>query len=139
MLHCALTGQIPKVPVVTPNGIIYDKEEILKSIKNSPVCPVTGNPLHENDLIELQISQTNIEPPEFQASSFGDCLSGLQNQWNILQKELFETRKKLGQCERELAQALYEKEAAKRIIARLITENPDQIAIHQVDTNPTNQ
>ena len=122
MLRCALTGQIPKHPVVSPQGVIFEKEAIQEHLKNSSFCPVKNVPLRFEDLIDIEVTQPTSYPTAIRAASFTDYLNGLTQEWNVVQKELYETRKQLAQCQRELAQALYEKEAAKRVIARLIAE-----------------
>ena len=122
MLRCALTGKIPRHPVLSPQGIIFEKEDIQQYLVNSSFCPVTGNPLTFESLIDIQINPPNNYPSAVRATTFTDYLNGLTQEWNLAQKELYETRKQLAQCQRELAQALYENEAAKRVIARLISE-----------------
>ncbi|EAY03011.1 hypothetical protein TVAG_325830 [Trichomonas vaginalis G3] len=129
MLRCALTGEVPKIPVVTPQGIVYDKDSIEHQIQISPVCPVTDKSLTLADLIPLKIDMPVNKTQTVRNYSFGDYLLSLQNQWNSKQKELYETRKKLAQCERELAQALYETEAAKRVIARILSNEGERIYI----------
>ncbi|RHW73703.1 U-box domain containing protein [Trypanosoma brucei equiperdum] len=43
---CALTGNVMKKPVVSPNGHTFDHEAILAWLEqNGSVCPVTGKPL----------------------------------------------------------------------------------------------
>ena len=135
MIRCALTGKIPVHPVLSPQGIVFEKEDIQQYLVNSNFCPVTGNPLSFENLIDIQINPPNNYPSAVRATTFTDYLNGLTQEWNAAQKELFETRKQLAQCQRELAQALYENEAAKRVIAKLISEGSATI----IEPNITNQ
>ena len=122
MLRCALTGVVPKNPVVSPQGVVFERDVIAEHLGTSNFCPVKNVPLRFEDLIDIEIAQPTVYPAAIHAVSFSDHLKGLTDEWNIMQKELYETRKKLAQCQRELAQALYENEAAKRVIAKMVAE-----------------
>ena len=137
MLKCTLTGQTPINPVLTPRGIVYEKNSIEEYLKTSNTCPFDNLPLNISELIPIQISTSNIHPSIIRANSFQDLLTSLQTEWNITQEELFQLKKKLAQCQKELALALYEKEAAKRVIARLISEK--NLNINEKIIIPPNQ
>ena len=131
MLRCALTGVIPKHPVLSPQGIVFEKEAIQQYLVNSSVCPVTGNPLTFDTLIDIQVNQPTNYPAAVRATSFTDYLNGLTEEWNLAQKELYETRKQLAQCQRELAQALYETMVADlpTLYDTVETFQPDEAAV----------
>lgn len=132
MLRCALSGQVPKTAVATPQGIIYDKDTIESYIRQNPVCPVTGRPLALADLILIQTNIPETHAQTNRSLSFTDYLFSIQNQWNSMQTELYEMRRKLRACEREKALALYETEAAKRVIARILANEQEKIVIHPI-------
>ncbi|KAJ1984403.1 cyclophilin peptidyl-prolyl cis-trans isomerase Cyp8 [Dimargaris verticillata] len=50
---CSLTLQPFKTPVCTPQGIVYDRENITTYAKHSPTDPVTGEPLQLKALTTL--------------------------------------------------------------------------------------
>lgn len=127
MYRCMYSNEIAKNPVVTPCGHVFEKNVILDFISNAHRCPIDDQPLSEENLIEIQVISPHVQPMAIRATSFNDYLTGLADEWNAVQNELFETRKKLAQCQRELAQALYERDAAKRVIARLISEKDGNI------------
>jgi hypothetical protein len=64
---CALNGHTMKVPVTSPYGHTFEKETIDQWIKQQgPVCPITGKPLHIEDLkpnkeLQNEIMQTIIQ------------------------------------------------------------------------------
>lgn len=50
-----VSGEIPQVPVVTKsNGMLYEKRLIEKYIQEEGRCPVTGNNISVEDLIQIQ-------------------------------------------------------------------------------------
>lgn len=51
-LKCPISFKIMKDPVITPNGITYDRESITDWLNKSKICPITKNPLNKNDLIQ---------------------------------------------------------------------------------------
>jgi len=137
MIRCAISGQIPIKPVITPRGVIFERETIENHLKTSNTCPMDGQPLMVNDLIEIQNFSSSVYPAQIRANSFSGILASLQEEWNAVQKETFSLRQKLAQCQKELAQAIYEKEAAKRVIARLISQNGSVIPPISVPTQST--
>jgi hypothetical protein len=47
---CPLTGELMQDPVITPEGICFERSEIEKYLKIQEVCPLTGKPLTTGDL-----------------------------------------------------------------------------------------
>ncbi len=63
-----------------------------------------------------------MKPRPVAATSVGGLLSSLQNEWDALMLETFQLRSTLESTRQELSQALYQHDAACRVIARLVKE-----------------
>jgi len=131
-LQCAISGEPLTVEnaediVVTPSGHICFKRLILTKLsENGGVDPFSdsGRPLSEDELVSLQTSKNrpNMPPPPASITSFSGTLKQLANEYDAVLLELFDTRKTLKETRRELSQALYQNDAAIRVIARLSME-----------------
>ena len=131
-LQCAISGE-PLTSdnaddvVVTPSGHLCLKRLILAKLsENGGVDPFSdsGRPLSEDDLVALQASKKrpNMPPPPTSVSSFSGTLQQLAKEYDSVVLELFDTRKSLQETRRELSQALYQNDAAIRVVARLSQE-----------------
>lgn len=133
-LQCAISGE-PLTSenadevVVTPSGNLCLKRLILAKLsENGGVDPFSdsGRPLAEDDLVSLQISKSqnrsSMPPPPASVSSFSGTLQQLAKEYDAVVLELFDTRKSLQETRRELSQALYQNDAAIRVVARLSQE-----------------
>ncbi|CAI5742001.1 unnamed protein product [Peronospora destructor] len=129
---CSLSGQVPIEPVVSlKSGHVFEKRLLLKYLaQNQQRCPVTSEALDaERDLLALQTiksssSSVNINAtftPE--AGSIPQLLSTFQNEWDAVMLETFTLKQHLEQTRQELSHALYQYDAACRVIARLNAEN----------------
>jgi pre-mRNA-processing factor 19 len=85
---------------------------------------VTGDELEITDLIDLKSSRI-IAPRPPTLTSIPSLLSTFQNEWDALALESFTTRQQLHQSRQELATALYQHDAAIRVIARLTKERDE--------------
>jgi hypothetical protein len=72
---CPLTRNIMKDPVMTEDGIIFERHAIVKWLRSSPegTCPVTAKPLLRSGLVSNLILQREIEQWE---QMWGNVLSG---------------------------------------------------------------
>lgn len=52
-MNCAISGVVPAEPVVTKDGIVFEKRLIMKVISQNGTCPVTNKGLAAEDLIEI--------------------------------------------------------------------------------------
>lgn len=123
-LTCALSGQCPiSDPVALPTGQIVSKALILTKLVESNTNPFDSKlTLSESDLLPL-LTQPEVLPPKpSQANSIPSILSMLSKEYDALVLELFDTRKALEETRRELSQALYQNDAAVRVIARVVME-----------------
>jgi len=133
-MFCALSGAACEVPVVTPSGHIYESRIIKKHLATDSVDPISGEPLTENDLIVLKVAPTTdknddkvstsrlITPRLTSHTSIPGLLSTLQNEWDSLMLETHSLKSQNLQLREELSLALYEVDAAKRVVARLVKE-----------------
>jgi len=121
--------------VVTPSGHVCLKRLLLTKLsENGGVDPFHGAgeqdvPLAEESLVTLagggsaSTSTSTIMPPRPpNVSSLPNLLGLLQKEYDAIVLELFDTRKALEETRRELSQALYQNDAAVRVIARLAME-----------------
>lgn len=86
--------------------------------------PVTGEELEISDLIDLKSSRI-VAPRPPTLTSIPSLLSTFQNEWDALALESFTIRQQLHQTRQELATALYQHDAAIRVIARLTAERDE--------------
>ena len=86
--------------------------------------PVNGEELEVTDLIDLKSSRI-VTPRPPTLTSIPSLLSTFQNEWDALALETFTIRQQLHQTRQELATALYQHDAAIRVIARLSKERDE--------------
>jgi pre-mRNA-processing factor 19 len=86
-----------------------------------PFEPIRERPLSEEQLISLN-NKSVTTPPRPQVTSLPNLLGVIQKEYDALVLELFDTRKTLEDTRRELSQALYQNDAATRVVARLAQE-----------------
>lgn len=137
---CSLSGQIPVEPVASlKSGHVFEKRLLLKYLEqNQQRCPVTGDELDaEKDLLALQppsataASSTSASDARKtsgaafspDAASIPQLLALFQNEWDGVVLETFTVKQHLEKTRQELSHALYQHDAACRVIARLNDEN----------------
>jgi len=122
-MNCSISGQVAQEPVVSKNGDIFEKRVILKHIETHGTCPITNEAMSIEDLIPIRVSNSNaVKPRQLSATSIPGLLQTFQNEWDALMLETFNLKKQLDTTRQELAHALYQSDAACRVIARLIKE-----------------
>lgn len=86
--------------------------------------PVNGEELEVSDLIDLKSSRiATPRPPTL--TSIPSLLATFQTEWDALALETFTIRQQLHQTRQELATALYQHDAAVRVITRLTKERDE--------------
>lgn len=123
-MFCAISGQVPEEPVVSvKSGHVFEKRLIEKALTaTGGKCPETNVDLSEEDLIPLKFSGHVAKPAPASATSFPGLLSHLKNEWDAVMLETHKLKKGLQSVKQELAHALYQYDAARRVIANLISE-----------------
>jgi len=124
-MNCAISGVVPIDPVVSlKSGYVFERALIEKHLKESHVCPVTKEELSVTDLLPLKGNKI-ITPRAASATTIPGVLQLLQNEWDALMLETYNLKESLHQTRQELAHALYQHDAACRVIARLIKERDE--------------
>jgi len=131
---CALTGLSPLTdPVVTPSGYVASRKLLLTKLsENGGVDPfdVAGTRrLDESTLVELATASGGtavaVPPRPPQATSLPSLLGMLQREFDAVLLELYDSRKALEETRRELSSALYQNDAAVRVVARVVRERDE--------------
>lgn len=85
---------------------------------------MTNEDLTTDDLVELKSSRI-VRPRPPTLTSIPSLLSVFQNEWDALALETYNLRQHLTQTRQELSRALYEHDAAVRVITRLSIERDE--------------
>jgi len=125
MACCSISGHPPVHPVVSlKSGYVFEKALIEKHLQVTGTCPVTGEELRMEDLMPLK-GNPAIQPRPPSATSIPGLIQLFQHEWDALMLEHYTLNKHLDSCRQELAHALYQHDAACRVIARLIRERDE--------------
>lgn len=124
-MFCAISGVAPEHPVVSKlSGHVFEQSVVEKYIESTGKCPVTGEPLEAGDLLPLK-SSSAVKPRPVAAASIPGMLTLFQNEWDALMLETYTLKQQLETVRQELGHALYQHDAACRVIARLVKERDD--------------
>ncbi|KAF3930567.1 hypothetical protein ABW19_dt0203462 [Dactylella cylindrospora] len=122
---CAISGETPQVPTISSkSGHVFEKRLIEAYIQENGKDPVTGEELKLEDLVDLKTNRT-VRPRPPTITSIPSLLSVFQNEWDALALETYTLRQQLAQTRQELSTALYQHDAAVRVIGRLIKERDE--------------
>ncbi|KAG9102177.1 hypothetical protein FS749_013380 [Ceratobasidium sp. UAMH 11750] len=123
MFFCAISGEAPIDPVIsTKSGHVYERRLITKYIAENGTDPLTGEKLEEGDLLTVKASPKSAPPRPPTLTSIPALLHTLQNEWDALMLETFALKQQYNSTRQELSHALYQGDAATRVVARLIRE-----------------
>ncbi|KAL3506212.1 hypothetical protein ACH5RR_031594 [Cinchona calisaya] len=124
-MNCSISGEVPEEPVVsTKSGLLYEKRLIERHISDYGKCPVTGEPLTMDDIVPIKTGQI-VKPRPIQAASIPGMLGMFQIEWDGLMLSNFALEQQLHTARQELSHALYQHDAACRVIARLKKERDE--------------
>ena len=125
IMLCAISGEAPQAPVASrKSGNVFEKRLIEAHIAEHHTDPVTGEDLSVDDLIELK-SPRIVTPRPPNLTSIPSLLTAFQNEWDSIVLETFTLKQQLAQTRQELSTALYQNDAATRVIARLTRERDE--------------
>ena len=105
-------------------GVVYEKRLIEQYINEHGTEPDSGNALTTEDLLPLQTSRI-VRPRPATLTSIPALLATFQNEWDALALETYNVQEQLARTREELATALYQHDAAVRVIARLTKERDE--------------
>ena len=98
---------------------------------------MTSEELTTDDLIDLKTSRI-VRPRPPTLTSIPSLLSVFQNEWDALALETYTLRQELAQTRQELSTALYQNDAAVRVVARLSRERDEaRDALSKITANGT--
>ncbi|KKY23944.1 putative cell cycle control protein [Phaeomoniella chlamydospora] len=122
---CAISGEAPQFPVASrKSGAVYEKRLIEAYITENGTEPGSGESLTVEDLIELKSSRI-VRPRPPTLTSIPSLLGIFQEEWDAFALETYTLKQNLAQTRQELSTALYQHDAAVRVIARLTRERDE--------------
>lgn len=122
--------------VSTKSGHIFERSVVEKHLAETGACPVTGEPLSTDDLLAVARAPS-LQPRAPPAASIPGLLTLFQNEWDALMLETHQMRQQLHGLRKELSAALYQNDAACRVIARLLREKEETGGVGATGAGPT--
>lgn len=127
-MFCAISGAVPEEPVVSPrSGLLFERRLIEKHLSEYGTCPITRENLSMEDLIPVRTNKA-VKPRPLQAASIPGMLGLFQNEWDAVVLSNYALEQQLHAARQELSHALYQHDAACRVISRLKRERDDAYA-----------
>lgn len=94
----------------------------MKHLEGTGQCPITGVDLDPvQDLVSLTVEKA-CKPKPIVGNNIPGVLQMLQTEWDAHMLEVYQLRKSLSDTRKELSHALYQHDAACRVICRLLKE-----------------
>ncbi|KAK6138766.1 hypothetical protein DH2020_027494 [Rehmannia glutinosa] len=132
-MNCSISGEVPEEPVISKSsGLLFEKRLIERHISDYGKCPITGEPLTMDDIVPIKSGKI-VKPRPVQAASIPGMLGMFQivcaSEWDGLMLSNFALEQQLHTARQELSHALYQHDAACRVIARLKKERDEARAL----------
>lgn len=146
-LICSISGEVAEHPCISHvSGCIFERRLLEKYIQEHGVDPINNEPITPDQITEIKSSAV-IRPKPPSATSIPAILKSLQDEWDACMLSSYTLRQQLQTTRQELAHALYQHDAACRVIARLTKEataarealatlKPQAGIIHDIPTAP---
>lgn len=106
------------------SGYVFERSVLERHVQALGTDPVSGASMSLEDIVVVRVPAGPILPSPT-SSSVPDLLSTLQNEWDATVLEILALRKELASTREKLSMALYENDAAARVIARLVQERDE--------------
>ncbi|XP_038720575.1 pre-mRNA-processing factor 19 homolog 1-like [Tripterygium wilfordii] len=124
-MNCSISGEVPEEPVVSrTSGLLFEKRLIERHISDYGKCPITSEPLAMDDIVPVKTGKI-VKPRMVQTASIPGMIGMFQNEWDSLMLSNFALEQQLHTARQELSHALYQHDAACRVIARLKKERDE--------------
>ncbi|KAJ2816955.1 hypothetical protein GGI24_005565, partial [Coemansia furcata] len=124
---CSLSGEAPTEAVISgKTGRVYERRLLQKYLdENRHHEPQSDHELTADDIIAVHGDAPSVKPRPPTLTSIPALLSTFQNEWDALVLETFSLKQQYHQVRQELSHALYQNDAACRVVARLMKERDD--------------
>ncbi|KNE59485.1 hypothetical protein AMAG_03759 [Allomyces macrogynus ATCC 38327] len=132
-MFCAISGQACADPVVSRTGYIFERRLIETYVEQHGTCPVSGEPLTKDDLFAVKQppsadgsstapANVAVTPKPPTATSIPSLLKSLQTEFDAAMLETHSLKVQNASLRQEMSRALYQHDAACRVVARLMSE-----------------
>lgn len=123
--YCAISGEICQNAVVSvKSGHVYERRVIEKYLEQTGKCPISDQQLGKEDLIDLKATSLH-KPRPANGTNIPSLITIFQSEWDALMLELYTTKQNLETVREELSHALFQYDAATRVISRLLKERDE--------------
>jgi len=119
---CGLSGEpVEEACVSQVSGVVFEKRLIHKWIQENGTDPVNDAQLDIDQLVDLK-AECLVKPKAPNHTSIPAILKAMQDEWDAVMANSYAIRQNLTTTRQELSHALYQHDAACRVIARLQKE-----------------
>lgn len=122
-----MSARGPRAPqrlTAAATGCVYERRLIEQYINEHATEPATGEALSAEDLLPLKSSPV-VRPRPPALTSIPALLATFQSEWDTLALETYNVKEQLARAREELSTALYQHDAAVRVVARLTRERDE--------------